>query len=82
MKRSILLFITLTSLLLFSNEFFTDQIAFDAGKGVWDVLCNIDIPAKNIVYLETEGKLTGIIEINIIVKNLKTDKTATTNWES
>lgn len=82
MKVIYFFLIFLIPFILFADDFSTDCVAFDAGKGIWDVLCNIDIPAKNIIYLETEGKLTGIIEISIIVKNINTNKTATTNWES
>ncbi len=82
MKIIYFFLILFISFILFADDFSTDCVAFDAGKGIWDVLCNIDIPAKNIAYMEIEGKLTGIIEINIIVKNINTDKIASTNWES
>ncbi len=81
--KKLLIILSLIPLVIFAEEmFYTDCVSFDAGRGIWDVLCNIDIPAKNIEYREIEGKLTGNIDISIMLTNLNSGKSVTDSWET
>lgn len=82
MRRIFALFLIIVPLLMFSQTITTDCTAFDAGRGVWDMLCSIDIPAEALEYRAIEGKLTGKIAIDVILTNLTTGRSVTDSWET
>lgn len=81
MKKIALIIFFLLPIIAFA-QIFIDCNAFDAGKGLWDVLCSIDIPAEAIEYRNIEGKLTGQISIDVMVTNVLTGKSVTDSWET
>ncbi|MGE3062629.1 MAG: GWxTD domain-containing protein [bacterium] len=81
MKKSILLSVMLLSLLIHS-EMFTDVTVFKTQKDLYQIICDIEIPSKNIMYKNVDGKLTGIVNIRAIIRNMETNQSVNDEWNT
>ncbi len=80
--KKLFLILLLIPLFLTSAQVSVDYNFFDAGKGIYELLANISVPSNLIKYENMEGKLTGKLEINFIIKNLENNKTAKDVWNT
>lgn len=81
MKTKIFLSVLLASLIL-SSEVFTDITLFKAQKNLYQMICDIEVPSSGITYKTMDGKLTGIINIRAIIRNMETNQTANDEWNT
>jgi len=76
------LLLILFPIFLFSNEIAYDYNIFEESDNIYELIYNFSVPSKYITYKQIEGKLTGKIEFNIVLKNMNNDKFVKDNWTS
>ncbi|MFO8062873.1 MAG: GWxTD domain-containing protein [bacterium] len=79
MKRSVFILLIL-SVIILNADISVDINRFDAGKGIWEVVCNIAYPSRMLEYTREEGKLIALLNIDIIIKDTETGNTVTDSW--
>ena len=80
--KKILILSLLLSALIISAEMFTDVTLFKAQKDLYQMICDIEVPSDNITYKSIDGKLTGIVNIRAIIRNMKTNQSVNDEWNT
>ncbi|PIP13970.1 MAG: hypothetical protein COX48_02770 [bacterium (Candidatus Stahlbacteria) CG23_combo_of_CG06-09_8_20_14_all_34_7] len=81
MKKILILLVMLSYLIIYA-EMFTDLTVFKAQKDLYQIICDIEIPSSDIAYLPVDGKITGLINIRAIVRNLNTNQSVNDEWNT
>ncbi|MDY6787116.1 MAG: GWxTD domain-containing protein [candidate division WOR-3 bacterium] len=79
MKKLIFILLIISTIVL-NADINVDINRFDAGKGIWEIVCNIAYPSQMLEYTRDEGKLIALLDIDIIIKDIETGNTVTDTW--
>ncbi|MDD3803220.1 MAG: GWxTD domain-containing protein [bacterium] len=81
MKNFLILSMMFLSLIV-NAEIFTDVTVFKAQKDLYQLICDIEIPSAGITYKNVDGKLTGLVNIRALLRNMETNQSVNDEWNT